>query len=100
MTARRLMLLALVVIVVAAVLIGKPEVRQRIGKFFRTVKEDVGPGEPSATIGGAAKMYVPRGDRYYHRRDCPRLEGLTPVPMPLPKAKGVAAPCPTCRPPE
>jgi len=93
----------LVFLAVCAAIIGvwvfSPGVRHSVKSWFQTVKEDIGPSEPEATVGSQAKVFVPRGDAYYHVRDCPLLEGKTGIPWPLDKARELYRPCPECNPP-
>ncbi|MHC4480013.1 MAG: hypothetical protein ACYS8K_05485 [Planctomycetota bacterium] len=99
MSARKIMALILFGIIAVTVVVTRPDLRRGVAEFFEAAKEDVGPGEPSPTIGDEVKVYVPRGDQYYHRRTCPRLEGTTAVPTPLSKARVLCQPCPQCDPP-
>ncbi len=94
----RKLLLVLIAVVCAVVVFTTPQVRDAIGDLAGAAKEDVGPA-PTDTLGEHPKVFTAAGDPYYHRRDCPRLEGLRPTPMPLPKAQELARPCPECNPP-
>ena len=98
MSVRKVIFL-LIVCAAVAVVLTTPQVRSFFGEFVQAAKQDVGPGEGEATVAGHVKVYIPRGDQYYHVRSCPRLEGLNAVPTPLPEAKGLCRPCPECKPP-
>ena len=99
MSVRTVLVLLLIGAGIVAVFALNPQLRSKVGGTVEAVKEEFGPGEDSPTMGGQPKVYVPRGDRLYHTRDCPRIQGQTPVPMPLGKAKEICAPCPECNPP-
>ena len=99
MSVRAVMVLLLIGGGIVAVFALNPQLRSKVGGAVGAVKEEFSPGEESPTMGGQPKVYVPRGDRFYHTRDCPRIEGQRAVPMPLGKAKEIFAPCPECNPP-
>jgi hypothetical protein len=84
---------------VAGVWVFSPTARQEVKGWFRAAREDIAPSGGSATFGGQVKVYVPRGDVYYHVKDCPRMEGKIGVIMPLNKARELYMPCPECNPP-
>jgi hypothetical protein len=98
MSMRKLLLLVIALACVVVV-VTTPQVREALGDLAGAVQRDVGP-EPTETLGEHPKVFTAAGDPYYHRRDCPRLEGLRPTVMPLPKAQELAEPCPECHPPE
>ena len=99
MSLKKLFLILLICGGVVALFVYVPEARQAVANVFHKAKEDIGPGPPPTTIGGDVRVYQPRGDRYYHRKGCPRMEGKSAVPMALSKAKAIAQPCPECNPP-
>jgi len=84
---RRLFIVAL--LVGAAVVVFVPGVRQRVvGGVRNTLSEWTRPDAGPVKHLNIVKVYVPRGDRYYHRKNCP-----------LEKARELYPPCPVCRPP-
>jgi hypothetical protein len=100
MTAGRLAIVLLVVGVVAVAVLYDPGVRDGLSGCWTAVREDVGPEEGADAFGGVLNVYVLRHGEYYHRRDCPRLEGEIPVRMSLEKARELLKPCPECNPPQ
>jgi hypothetical protein len=100
MSGLRLLIVLSIVAALVGVVVLHPGVRQSVVGFFQSAKKDIGPGEPPATIGGQVRVYVPRGDKYYHVKSCPRLQGIIAVPMPLDEARALYAPCPDCNPPQ
>ena len=99
MSMRKIIFL-LIVCGAVAVVLTTPQVRSAIRELLQVAKEDMGPGEGKKTIAGHIKVFVPRGDQYYHSAGCPRLETLNAVPTPLEEAKGLYRPCPECKPPK
>ena len=97
----RVRTLFFLIIIIAGVIYGlsRPDVRAHLSVLWAQVRHD-SMGEGSRTLANEPKVFVPRNDPYYHRKGCPRMEGKTPVPMPLSKAKAIAQPCPECRPPQ
>jgi len=86
---------------IVAVIVFSPGARGYLGGFITAVEKDVGPGPSSDKIGSEVKVYVPRGDRFYHTKDCPRLRTLNAVPMSLSEARAFHyEPCPECKPPQ
>jgi hypothetical protein len=82
-----------------AVIVLNPRAKEGVVGILHSVKKDIGPAPPPTTIGDQVKVYVPRGSEYYHTRDCPRVDGLNAVPMPLDQAQELYKPCPECNPP-
>ena len=99
MRGRTILALVLVAGGVVGAFTFSPALRARAGRAVQAVREDFGPGEPPTTMGGEVRVYMPRSDGYYHRRDCPRLGGRPTVPTPLSEAELLRPPCPECRPP-
>ncbi len=88
------------IVLVAAVLYFVPAVRQRIfGGVRGTVSEWTAPDAGPVKGMEPVKVYVPRGDSYYHLKNCPRIAGSTPVVMALQEAREMYKPCPVCKPP-
>jgi hypothetical protein len=92
--------LILLVIVAAAVLYFAPGLRQKIwysirGTAAEWTKPDAGPAKGVNIV----KVYVLRGGKYYHRKDCPEIAGQMAVPTPLQEARELYQPCPVCDPP-
>jgi len=95
---RKLLLIAL--LVAGAVVLFVPSVRQRVvGGVCNTVSEWTKPDAGPVKHLHIVKVYIPRGDRYYHLKNCPQIAGRTAVPMQLEKARELYRPCPVCRPP-
>ena len=99
MSGRTVKVLVVVGLALVALFAIKPELRARLASFVGGVKEEFSPGEGTRTIGGSVKVYIPRGDQFYHTRDCPRTRGKSAVPTPLGNAREYCAPCPECNPP-
>jgi hypothetical protein len=93
--------LLLLIVAAVAVCIFVPEVRVRVVSLFHEVKSEATQyAEPSETIDGQkVKVYVIRGEDYYHRRDCPEIQGKAFVMRPLDTARELQKPCPVCNPP-
>jgi hypothetical protein len=91
-------ILVAVLLACAVVVVSTPQVRERLGNLLTAASEDVAPQKDE--LGGHKKVWVLRGGKYYHRRDCPRLEGTSSMMMLLPQAKDLYKPCPTCVPPQ
>jgi hypothetical protein len=92
--------LIIVVLVAAAVLAFVPGLRQRLwysvrGTVAEWTKPDAGPVKDLNIV----KVYVPRGDNYYHRKGCPQIAGRSAVPTLLEQARELYQPCPVCNPP-
>jgi hypothetical protein len=101
MSGLKLLVILAVGVAVVGVVVMSPGLREHVGGFIKAAEKDVGPGRPSDTIGSEVKVYAPRGDRFYHTRDCPRLRALNAVPMRLSEARALHyEPCPECRPPQ
>ena len=96
---RRLLLIIVVIAGLGAVWVFVPAVQHKVLGFLHAAKEDIGPAEGDATMGAELKVFLPRTDRCYHRRGCPKITGQG-VPRPLVQAKALARPCSHCKPPE
>lgn len=92
-------ILVLVIIVGIGICAANPTLRGKIGGCAESVKQEVTPGTGTETIQGHPKVYVIRGEPFYHRRECPMLEGKIGVPTALPRAVDLHEPCPECDPP-
>ena len=93
--------LLLVIVIVAAVLIWVPGLRQKIWSGVSTTvaewtKPDAGPVKGMNIV----KVYNVRGEDYYHVKDCPQIAGKVAVPMTLQEARELYKPCPVCKPPQ
>jgi hypothetical protein len=93
--------LFVLLVLATAVVLWVPGVRERIwstvsGTVAEWTKPDAGPVKGMEVI----KVYVPRGDSYYHRKDCPLIAGKTAVPTNLELARELYHPCPVCKPPQ
>ena len=92
--------LVVLIVLLVAVVVLVPGLRQKVwsrvsGTVAEWTKADSGPVKGRETL----KVYVPRGDRYYHLKDCPQIAGRTAVPTPLEQAREMYQPCPVCNPP-
>ncbi len=92
-------------VIVFLVLVGLvvyfvPPVRQAIfGGVGSTVSDWTAPDAGPVKGMEVVKAYIIRGGNYYHRKDCPQLQGQTPVVMSLQQAEELYKPCPVCKPP-
>jgi hypothetical protein len=84
-------------IVIVIVLLIQFDVLDSVTGLFRS-----GDGEKSpVSLREPLNVYVIRGGgTYYHRADCPELEGKAKVLRPLETARELYKPCPKCNPPE
>lgn len=93
--------LVVLVILAAAVVAFVPGLRQRIWHGVRsTVAEWTKPDAGPVKGREITKVYVPRGDRFYHRWGCTQIAGRTAVPTRLDEARELYQPCPVCKPPK
>ena len=99
MSFRTVLILLLIGGGLAAFFALNPQLRGKVGGMVGGVKEEFSPGDGTPTLGGEAKVYVPRGDQFYHTRDCPTIQGKRAVPTSLGKAREYCSPCPECDPP-
>ena len=92
--------LLVVIIIVVAVLVWVPGLREKIWSAIDSSMS--GLTAPSATQpqgNSVTKVYILRDGPYYHLGDCPQIAGKTPVVMTLLEAKELYQPCPICKPP-
>lgn len=67
------------------------------GRLYHRMMGSSGRRPPAA--GRPTRVFVPRGDRYCHRKGCRRIGSRAAVPTPLQTARELCEPCPVCRPP-
>lgn len=92
--------LLFVIVIVVAVLVWVPGLRQKIWSgVSNTVGEWTKPDAGPVKGVNIVKVYVLREGRYYHTKDCPELVGKNAVPTPLQEARELYQPCPVCNPP-
>lgn len=90
----------ILLVMAGLVLYFVPPVRRAVfGGVGSTVSDWTAPDAGPVKGMEVAKAYVLRGGQYYHRKNCPRLAGQTPVVMRLQEAEGLYKPCPVCKPP-
>ena len=99
MSGWKVLILVLVVGVAIVALCYDPGVRGAMSGCWQAAREDMKSDRETVDFGAQETVYVPRGDGYYHRQDCPALKGKIPVRMPLSKAREFLKPCPKCNPP-
>jgi hypothetical protein len=93
------MLLLVLCLAVLGICAANPAWRSWFGGCAADVHEQVTPGSGTQTVQGSPKVYVVRGESFYHLKDCPLLEGKTGVPTALATARVLYQPCLECRPP-
>jgi hypothetical protein len=96
---RRILLFVILALIVL-ILVFEPEARRTIGGLYSNTVGEWFRAEPRRPASpGMQKVFTVAGGKYFHRKDCPEIEGRRAVVMPVAKARELYKPCPVCNPP-